>query len=65
MNSKTIEREEICIVVMSTIQECYNNHFLTHLAHSNPLNKIEYVWWQQKLSRIELMANVLFCPIML
>jgi hypothetical protein len=40
--------EHCCLlnIVMSIVQECYNNHFFTCLAHSNPSNKIEYVWWQ-------------------
>jgi hypothetical protein len=42
MNSKTIEQEEIIIVVMSAVQECYNIPFFTRLTHSNPSNKIEY-----------------------
>jgi hypothetical protein len=44
MNSRTIEREEIVIIVMNIVQKCYNSCFLTCLTHYNPSNKIEYAW---------------------
>jgi hypothetical protein len=44
---------------MNIVQECYNNHVFTHLAHSNPSNKIEYVQWQQEPPRIGLTIDVL------
>ncbi len=59
MNFGTIEQEEIVIVVMNTLQECYNNPCFTHLAHSNPSNKIEYARWQCEPPIVGLMVDVL------
>jgi hypothetical protein len=46
MNFGIVERKDIVIIIMSTVQECYNNLFFTCLTHSNPSNKTEYAQCQ-------------------